>query len=101
MEIDFKQRESLINAHNYEHHKLEELNKKFNYNDLNYIVISTDEETDFTKVQDPVSFLDDIKKGKGAKILESKRKKLTALNILTPKQMLQRLPIALTNSSCR
>ena len=68
-----KKREMFINAYNKDHYKLEELTKKINYDDLNYIAISTDEETEFTKVKDPINFLDDIKTG-NITIKEAKNK---------------------------
>ena len=53
-----------MDIYNKGHNKLEELNKEINYHDLNHIVQSTDEETDFTKVENLVVFFDSIKTGK-------------------------------------
>ena len=44
--------------------RIEELNKKVDYNNLKYTVISADEEFEFDKSEDPLVFLNDIKKGK-------------------------------------
>ena len=41
--LNSKQRELFVNAYNKDHDKLQELNKKINYDGLNYIVISTGE----------------------------------------------------------
>ena len=102
---------------------------------MNFIVNSTDSETDFSGVEDPITFLNNIKTNKitieeakalqedfnnyvitirRGKKLKSKRKhcqilidfwflwpkkkaatKGEGLKILTPKQMIQRLPVAL------
>ena len=128
-----KERETFKNICNKRLDKTEELNKKNHYNNLDFITISTGIKTDFSKKDDPLTFLNKIKEGEitieGAKesqknfnnylkkirggnktqeqrdtlILEAKRKAAeelteqdgTGLKILTPKQMLQRLPIAL------
>ena len=50
-----------MDIYNRGHDKLEELNKQINYDDLNYIVKSTNEEIDFTIVENPVVFLESIK----------------------------------------
>ena len=42
--------------------KIEELNKKIDYNDLKYNVITSGEEFNFDKLKDPIVFLNDIKK---------------------------------------
>ena len=44
--------------------KIEELNKKINYDNLKYTVINTGEEFEFDKSGDPLVFLNDIKTGK-------------------------------------
>ena len=41
--------------------KIEELNKKNDYSNLKYTVISTGEEFEFDKSEDPLVFLNDIK----------------------------------------
>ena len=59
--LNSKQRKIFMDIYNRGHDKLEELNKQINYDDLNYIVKSTNEETDFTIVENPVVFLESIK----------------------------------------
>ena len=127
------------------------MNNKVDYNNLNYVVLSSGDEYNFNKLDDPLTFLNNIKKGKislnkaieqqrnyynylniiqignknanqkkvlananilynarnsaikfiqeyGSMILEAKRpakQKGTGLKILTPNQMLKKLPIAL------
>ena len=44
--------------------KIEELSKTNDYNNLKYIVISGGEEFEFNKSEDPIVFLNDIKKDK-------------------------------------
>ena len=44
--------------------KIEELNKKIYYSNLKYIVLSTGEGCEFDKSEDPLVFLNNIKKGK-------------------------------------
>ena len=43
--------------------KLEELNNKINYNNLNYVVVGTGDKYSFDDLDDPLTLLDDIKKG--------------------------------------
>ena len=146
-----KEREIFKDIYNKRLDKLEELNKKIDYNNLNYVVFSSGDEYNFNNLDDPLTFLNNIKKGKislneaieqqqnyynylniirignkndnqkkvlananilynarnsaikltqdyGSMILEAKRlakQKGTGLTILTPNQMLKRLPIAL------
>ena len=146
-----KEREIFKDVYNKRLDKIEELNKKIDYNDLKYNVISSGEEFNFDKLKDPIVFLNDIKKNKtsleeakniqqeykkylnkirkgnknanrkktltninthfnarnnaikfiedyGSMILYAKRlakQEGTGLKILTPNQMLKRLPIAL------
>ena len=146
-----KEREIFKNIYNKRLDKIEGLNKKIDYDNLQYIVKSTGEEFEFDKSEDPLKFLNDIETGKispeeaknlqndyeeylnkirkgdkneeqkktlaninilfnarnnatkfiedyGSMILEAKRlakQEAKGLKILTPKQMLQRLPIDL------
>ena len=145
-----KEREIFKNIYNERLNKIEESNKNIDYNNLKYTVISTGEEFEFDKSENPLAFLNDIKTGKisleetnklqkdyteylnkiqkgnksdeqkktlaniniifnarknaikfigdnGSIILEAKRKATEGkvLKILTPKQTLQRLSIAL------
>ena len=151
-----KEREIFNDIYNKRLDKIEELNNKIDYNNLKYVVVSSGDEYRFDKLEDPIAFLNDIKKGKillkeardeqqnyynylniirrgnknvnqkkvlantnvhfnarnnaikfienyGSMILEAKKlakeQKGTELKILTPNQMLKRLPIALAQIS--
>ena len=43
--------------------KLEELNNKIDYNNLNYVVVSSGDEYNFNNLDDPLTFLNNIKEG--------------------------------------
>ena len=58
------EREIFKNIYNKRLDKIEELSKKTDYNNLKYTVISIGEEFEFDKLEDPIVFLNDIKKGK-------------------------------------
>ena len=148
-----KEREIFKDIYNKKLDKIEELNNKIDYDDLNYVVLSTDIGYKFSIEKDPISLLNAIKKGEmsleeaknrqkdylyylniirkgnknpiqrktlsnienhfnarksaikfiedyGSMILEAKRlakeeQQGEGLKILTPNQMLKRLPIAL------
>ena len=59
-----REREIFKNIYNKRLDKIEELSKKIDYNNLKYTVISSGEEFEFDKSEDPILFLNDIKKGK-------------------------------------
>ena len=59
-----REREIFKNIYNKRLNKIEELSKKIDYNNLKYTVISSGEEFEFDKSEDPVLFLNDIKEGK-------------------------------------
>ena len=59
-----REREILKNIYNKRLDKIEEFSKKIDYNNLKYTVISSGEEFVFDKSEDPVLFLNDIKKDK-------------------------------------
>ena len=59
-----KEREIFKNIYSERLDKIEELNKKNDYNNLKYPAISTGEEFDFDKSENPLAFLNDIKTGK-------------------------------------
>ena len=44
--------------------KIEELNNKIDYNNLNYVVVGTGDEYNFNNLDDPLTLLNNIKKGK-------------------------------------
>ena len=158
-----REREIFKDIYNKKLDKLEELNNKIDYNNLKYVTANNRSSYTFSEVEDPITFLNEIKKGetsleeakitqenfleylsvirKGNKNAEQKKtlaninmlynarneaikfiedyglmileaKKLareqegTGLKILTPNQILKRLPIALAqvkagnNSEC-
>ena len=107
-----KEREIFKDIYNKRLDKLEELNNKIDYDDLKYVVQSSGDEYSFNKVKDPISLLNKIKNVKYARnsgikfiedyssmILEAKKlakeQEGTGRKILTPNQMLKRLPKAL------
>ena len=59
-----KEREIFKNISNERLDKIKELNLKIDYNDSKYTIISNGEEFKFDKSEDPILFLNDIKKGK-------------------------------------
>ena len=59
-----REREIFINIYNKRLDKIEKLSKKIDYNNLKYTVISSGEEFEFDKSEDPVLFLNNIKKVK-------------------------------------
>ena len=58
------EREIVKDIYNKRLDKIEELNKKNDYNNLKYTVLSSDEEFNFDKLEDPIVFLNNIKKKK-------------------------------------
>ena len=148
-----KEREIFKDIYNKRLDKIEELNNKIDYNNVNYVVIGTGDKYSFDDLDDPLTLLNNIKKGKtsmgkaieqqynfrkylnlirignkndnrkrtlaninvfynarhnaiqfirdyGGMILEARNQALEeqfgkGLKILTPNQMLKRLPIAL------
>ena len=59
-----KEREIFKDTYNKRLDKIEELNNKIDYHNLMYVVKSGGDEYSFNKIKDPITFLDDIKKGK-------------------------------------
>ena len=148
-----KEREIFKDIYNKRLDKIEEINNKIDYNNLNYVVVGTGDEYNFNNLDDPLTLLNNIKKDKismnkaieqqqnfhkylniirignkndnqkrtlaninmffnardnairfiedyGSMILEAKRlakveQVSKGLKMLTPNQMLKRLPIAL------
>ena len=66
-----KERELFKNISNERLNRIEELTKNINYDELNFFVQNRGDENNFTRVEDPVVFLNDIKTGK-FKIEEAK-----------------------------
>ena len=71
-----KEREIFKNIYNERFNKLEELTKKINNDDLKFIFNSTSNETEFSGVKDPITFLKKIKSGK---ITNRRSKKITRI----------------------
>ena len=59
-----KEREIFKDIYNKRLDKLEELNNKIDYDNLNYVVLSSGDEYNSDKLDDPLTFLNNIKKGK-------------------------------------
>ena len=59
-----KEREIFKDIYNNRLDKIEELNNKIDYNNLKYVISSSGDEYSFDKLKDPITFLDNIKKGK-------------------------------------
>ena len=59
-----KEREIFKDVYNKRLDKLEELNNKIDYNNLNYVALSSGDEYNFNKLDDPLTFLNNIKKVK-------------------------------------
>ena len=62
-----KKKEIFKNIYNEKLDRVEELTKNINYGNLNSIVQSSGNETNFIEVKDPMVFLNDIKRGKWEK----------------------------------
>ena len=59
-----KEREIFKNIFNKRLNKIEEMNNKIDYDDLDYVILSKDMEYNFSIEKDPISLLNDIKEGK-------------------------------------
>ena len=59
-----KEKEIFKNINNKRLDKIKELSTKIDYNNLKYTAIRSGEEFEFDKSEDPLVFLNDIKKGK-------------------------------------
>ena len=58
-----KEREIFKDIYNKRLDKIEELNNEIDYNDLNYVILNKNMEYNFSIEKDPISLLNDIKKG--------------------------------------
>ena len=76
-----KEREIFKDIYNKRLDKIEELNNKIDYDNLEYIAVKSREIIDFSKLYDPITFLNDIKKGK-ISLEEAKDKQQNYLNYL-------------------
>ena len=79
-----KQRETFKDISNKELNKIEEMNNKINYDDLDYVILSKDMEYNFSIEKDPISLLKAIKDGEISLEEVSDRQKnyLQYLNII-------------------
>ena len=59
-----KEREIFKNIYNKRLDKIEELNNNIDYNNLNYVVVGTGDKYSFDDLDDPLTLLNNIKKGK-------------------------------------
>ena len=59
-----REREIFKDIYNKRLDKIEELNNKIDYNNLNYVVVGTSDEYNFNNLDDPLTLLNNIKKGK-------------------------------------
>ena len=58
-----REREILKDIYNKRLDKIEELNNKIDYNNLNYVAAVTGDKYSFDDLDDPIAFLNNIKKG--------------------------------------
>ena len=58
-----REREIFKDIDNKKLDKIDELNNKIDYNDLNYVVVGTGDKYSFDDLDDPLTFLNNIKKG--------------------------------------
>ena len=59
-----KEREIFKGIYNKRLDKIEELNNKIDYDNLEYVVYSNKKKYNFSELTDPITFLDEFKKGK-------------------------------------
>ena len=76
-----KEREIFKDIYNNRLDKIEELNNKIDYDNLNYVVARSGKKFDFGTTNDPITFLNDIKNGK-ISVEEAKNKQQNYLNYL-------------------
>ena len=76
-----KEREIFKDIYNKRLDKLEELNNKIDYDNLEHVVEKSGDEYSFNKIKDPIVLLNDIKKGKRS-LEEAKEKRKDYYNYL-------------------
>ena len=76
-----KEREIFKHIYNKRLDKVEEMNNKIDYDDLEYVILSNDIAYNFSVEKDPISLLNDIKNGKTT-LKEAKDAYLYYLNII-------------------
>ena len=79
-----KEREIFKDIYNKRLDKIEEINKNIDYNNLNYVVVGTGDECNLNNLDDPPTFLNNIKKGKISmnKAIEQQQSFYKYLNII-------------------
>ena len=79
-----KEREMFKDIYNKRLDKIEEINNKIDYNNLNYVVVGTGDEYNFNNLDDPLTFLNKIKKGKKSmnKAIEQQQNLYKYLNMI-------------------
>ena len=79
-----KEREIFKDIYNKRYDEIEEINNKIDYNNLNYIVVGSGDEYNFSNLDDPLTFLNNIKNGKISlnKAIEHQEKFYKYLNII-------------------
>ena len=79
-----KEREIFKDIYNKGLDTLEELNNKTDYNNLNYVIVSSGDEYNFNNLDYPLTFLSNIKKGKTSlnEAIEQQRNYYNYLNII-------------------
>ena len=58
-----KERETFKDIYNIRLDKIEELNNKIDYDNLKYVAVNSSKIYNFSELTDPLTFLDEIKKG--------------------------------------
>ena len=76
-----KEREIFKDIYNKRLDKIEELNNEIDYNDLNYVILNKNMEYNFSIEKDPISLLNDIKKGE-ISVEKAKNRQKNYLNYL-------------------
>ena len=74
-----KEREILKDIYNKRLDKIEELNNKIDYDNLQYVAVNSGKIYNFSELTDPLTFLDEIKKGK----MSLEEAKIYQQNLLT------------------
>ena len=76
-----KEREIFKDIYNKRLDKIEELNNEIDYDDLDYVILNKNMEYNFSIEKDPISLLNDIKKGE-ISVEEAKNRQKNYLNII-------------------
>ena len=62
MNYFFQRKEKYLRIFTTRLDKIDELSKTIDYDDFKFFISSSDTETDFSELKDPVAFLDNIRK---------------------------------------